>query len=84
MWERNDDGTGERGSLARSAHDIRVEVGGRMKWKWLLLLGIALIAVAAAALGLLDKKWTDFAWGLAAGTGIGTAVGWFTERDPTK
>ena len=51
-----------------------------MKKKWLLLLGIALIAAATAALGLLDKAKTDFAWGLAAGTGIGTAIGWFTER----
>jgi hypothetical protein len=55
-----------------------------MKRKWLLLLGIALMAAATAALGLLDKSKTDFAWGLAAGTGIGTAISWFTERNGVK
>jgi hypothetical protein len=51
-----------------------------MKRKWVLLLGLVLMAAATAALGLLDKSGTDFAWGLAAGAGIGTAVSWFAER----
>ena len=55
-----------------------------MKKKWLLLLVLALLAAATAALGLLDKSWTDFAWGLAAGTGIGTAFSWFAERGPAS
>jgi ABC-type transport system involved in cytochrome bd biosynthesis fused ATPase/permease subunit len=56
-----------------------------MRRKWLLLLVIALIiAAATAAIGLLDKSGTDFAWRLAAGTAIGTAVGWFIERGLTK
>jgi|PersoiStandDraft_1058852.scaffolds.fasta_scaffold160680_1 hypothetical protein len=55
-----------------------------MKRKWLLLLGIALMAAATAALGLLDNSKTDFAWGLAAGTGVGAALSWFTERNGVK
>jgi hypothetical protein len=55
-----------------------------MKRKWLLLLGISLMAAATAALGLLGNSGTDFAWGLAAGAGIGAAISWFTERVAAK
>jgi hypothetical protein len=78
--------TGLESRITRAAtiRHARRKTGGSMKRKWLLLLGISLMAAATAALGLLGNSGTDFAWGLAAGAGIGAAISWFTERVATK
>lgn len=55
-----------------------------MRRKWLLFLILSLLAVAVVALGLFDKRVTDFFSGFAVGTAIGAVYAWFAERPKAR
>lgn len=51
-----------------------------MNRKWVIALVFAALAAIVAATGLLSGDAADFAWGLAAGLGIGAVIAWFAEQ----
>jgi uncharacterized membrane protein YoaK (UPF0700 family) len=55
-----------------------------MQRKWLILLILTFLAVAVVALGLFDKRVSDFFSGFAVGTAIGAVYAWFSERAKTR
>jgi hypothetical protein len=50
-----------------------------MQRKWGIALVVAALAAVVAAT-VLSGDAADFAWGLAAGLGIGGVIAWFAER----